>query len=120
VRERDKIWRLSLLNQQRSGQSQQHFGTRRREREREPGYLLAAGANPLTANLLNFITLSLAWKREGMSELHEGILSRRGGLFRRTRRRDVRFFASAERLDGIYCAQTAVSERGRKNCVNFN
>lgn len=60
VRQRDKIWRLSLLNQQRSGQSQQHFGTRRRELR----YLLDAGANPLTANLLNFITLSLTWEWE--------------------------------------------------------
>jgi hypothetical protein len=70
--------------------------------EREPGYLLAAGANPLTANLLNFITLSLAGKREGMREL--GSPARgffRGGLFRRTPSTGRAFLASAERLEFI-------------------
>jgi hypothetical protein len=57
------------------------------EREREPGYLLAAGANPLTANLLNFITLSLAWKREGMRGLFPGAVA----CFGAPRRREVRF-----------------------------
>jgi hypothetical protein len=81
------------------------------------GYLLAAGANPLTANLLNFITLSLLLGKERQWVSHTHSFTRGFFPFGGRRRDACAFFCrAAERLEFI----AAVSTCGRKNCVNFN